>query len=131
MYGKYNNKTLNPGRLSLLVAGKDPERVTRAFVNTIKQITPSYQRRILLFLAKNHPKKFTNIQIARALEEDRSNVWRFLNLLIEEGAGSAMIQKIVENGEVFYSWKEPEITIDGFKLSQILKVLEALEREKK
>jgi predicted transcriptional regulator with HTH domain len=112
------------------MGGKDAEKTTRTFVNAIRQITPSYQRRILLFLAKNHPKRFTNIQIAHALDEDRSNVWRFLNLLIEEGADNSMIEKTLQGGTVLYCWKEPEITIDGFKLSQILKVLEALEKEK-
>jgi hypothetical protein len=110
-------------------AKADPEKVTRTFVSVIKQITPAYQRRILLFLAKNKGKRFTNIEIAHALDEDRSNVWRFLNLLIEEGAEDAMIEKIIAGDSVRYSWKEPSMKIDGFALSELLSVLETLEKE--
>lgn len=109
------------------VNGRNPEKITKAFVNTIRQITPSYQRRILFFLARNPGRRFTNIQIAHALEEDRSNIWRFLNLIIEEAKENSMVERLVEGGDVLYSWKEPGITIDGLKISEILRVLEALE----
>ncbi len=112
------------------VRERDPERTTCTFVSAIKQITPSYQRRILIYLAKNQGRKFTNIQIAHALEEDRSNIWRFLNAIIEESGEGSMINKLVEEGEVFYTWREPQITVDGFKMSEILKILEDLEKAK-
>jgi len=103
------------------------EKVTCAFVNTIRQITPNYQRRILLFLAKNSGKKFTNIQISQALDDDRSNIWRFMNNLIEESGEHSLISKIIEGNDIFYSWNEPDITIDGLKVSEILRTLAEIE----
>ncbi|MFH0961590.1 MAG: hypothetical protein V1820_02815 [archaeon] len=105
------------------------EAITRTFVNTIRQVTPTYQRRILCFLAKNPGKKFTNIQVSQSLSEDRSNIWRFMNAIIEDSGEHAMIDKIIEGGDIYYSWKEPKITIDGLKISEILRVLEELEKE--
>ncbi len=109
------------------------EKITRAFVNTIRQITPNYQRRILLFLAKNRGRKFTNIQISQALDDDRSNIWRFMNNLIEESGEHSLISKIIEGNDIYYSWNEPDIKIDGLMVSEILRTLaeiEALAKER-
>lgn len=104
---------------------------TQAFVCTIKQIVPSYPRRILTFLAKNKEKKFTNIQIAKALDEDRSNIWRFLNTAVDESGEHSLVKRERnESGDVLYCWNEPKIEINKFKLSELLIELERLENNK-
>lgn len=103
------------------------ENTARVFSSIVRQITPSYQRRILKFLAKNKDRSFTNIEISNALNEDRSNIWRFLNRMINEAGAHSLVTRTEGDGgrrRVLYSWREPELQIGSHSVSEILVVLD-------
>jgi len=101
------------------------EYAAKAFASILKQITPSYQRKILTLLARNKERTFTNIEISRTLVEDRSNIWRLLNKIIAEGGEHSLVSRNKEHRRVTYVWKEPHIRIGNHPLSDILVTLDA------
>ncbi len=106
---------------------KNVEKVTLGFVSAIKQVVPSYQRRIITFLAKNKGKRFSNAEVAKALGEDRSNIWKTIRSIINDHGEFALIKEKRYGGNPKYKWNGDWMKINELKLSNLLITLEYLE----
>ena len=106
---------------------KEVEETTLGFVSALKQVVPSYQRRIITFLAKNKGKNFSNARIAKELEEDRSNIWKAIKSVLNEHGEFALIRQVHDGRDPTYTWNGDWLKVNDLKLSSLLVTLEYLE----